>query len=279
MAVDALSVAKLAIYIVLVQPSIYVLFKHGRTGLMGWLFVNSFCVLRIVTDAMTIHPNTSKATLILASIGLAPLLFACAGILHEARLARDPSINNKLEWFWQLQYHAIVMAGMVLVIIGVVNVDSSSSSESKIHTSQTLVKAGAAVMVVAWLVLVFWSLISTRTRASRDLPSYRGGSILLHAVIWTLPFNGVRLVYSVASLILRTTHPNSSFLTSTAANVCLSVVEEILVVLILIVAGVRTRGLRKTVKTMEKYEPQPMQTGLQPLQQPYGNTQYHGGQY
>lgn len=102
---------------------------------------------------------------------------------------------------------------------------------------------------------------------------------LLHAVIWTLPFNGVRLVYAVTSLILRTTHPDSSFLTSTPATVCLSVVEEILVVLILIVAGVRTRGLRKTVKTMEKYEPQPMQTGLQPLQQqPYDSAQYQGGQ-
>ena len=84
MAVDALSVAKLAIYIVLVQPSIYVHFKHGKTGFLGWLYLNTFCVLRIVTDAMTIHPNTSEATLILASIGLAPLLFACVGILHEA---------------------------------------------------------------------------------------------------------------------------------------------------------------------------------------------------
>jgi hypothetical protein len=84
MSVDALSVAKLAIYIVLVQPSIYVFFKHGKLGFLGWLYVNTFCVLRIVTDALTIHPNTSKATLILAGIGMAPLLFACAGILHEA---------------------------------------------------------------------------------------------------------------------------------------------------------------------------------------------------
>lgn len=86
-------------------------------------------------------------------------------------------------------------------------------------------------------------------------------------------------MYAVTSLILRVTRPDSNFLTSTAASVCLSVVEEILVVIILVVAGVRTRGLCKTRKTMEKYEPQPMQTGLQPLQPQYGNTQYQGAQY
>ncbi|CAK7218492.1 hypothetical protein SEUCBS140593_003565 [Sporothrix eucalyptigena] len=274
MGVDALSAAKLAIYIVLIQPSFYTLWKHGRTGLLGWFYLNAFCVLRIVTDAMTLHPNTGTATLILASIGLAPLLFATAGILHEARLAREPGMNNKIEWILQLQFHAIVIAGVVLVIIGIVSIEGKSNlTETTLHTNQHLVEAGAGVMVVAWLALVLWSLWSTRLRATADVPSFRGGTILLHAVIATLVFNGVRLVYAITSLILRITHPDSGFLTSTAASVCLSVVPELLVVIIFLVGGLRTRNLRKTMKTMNKYTAQPLQTGMQPMPAQY-NSQY-----
>ncbi|CAK7217479.1 hypothetical protein SCUCBS95973_003166 [Sporothrix curviconia] len=279
MTVDALSVAKLAIYIILVQPTFYLIWKHGRTGILGWLYVNLFCVLRIVTDAMTLHPNTSTATLILASIGMAPLLFACAGILHEARLARDPSINAKMEWFLQLQFHTIVIGAVVLVIVGVVKIEGKNITESTLHTSQSLVKAGAGVIVLAFVVLAVWSLLSMRVRRSTDIPSYRGGSILLHAILATLPFNGIRLVYSVAALILRTTHPTSGFITSTAASVCLSVVPEMLVVIILILGGLRTRHLRETVKTMAKYSAQPMQTGMQPMPSQYPVQRPQQGQY
>lgn len=84
--VDALSTAKLVIYIILSQPALYVAFKHGRPGFLGWLYVQLFCGLRLVTDALTIKPGlaSTEVTMILSSIGLAPLLFACAGVLHEA---------------------------------------------------------------------------------------------------------------------------------------------------------------------------------------------------
>ncbi|CAK7236604.1 hypothetical protein SBRCBS47491_009695 [Sporothrix bragantina] len=278
MAVDALSAAKLAIYIILVQPTFFILWKHGLPGLLGWLYLNLFCVLRIVTDAMTLHPNTSTATLILASIGMAPLLFACAGILHEARLARDPRVNPKMEWILQLQFHAVVIGATVLVIVGVVKIEGKDITEATLHTSQSLVKAGAAIIVLAFIVLAIWSILSMRTRGTSDVPSYRGGSILLHAILATLPFNGIRLIYSVTSLILRTTHPTSGFLTSTAASVCLSVVPEILVVIILIVGGLRTYNLRQTVKTMTKYDAQPMQTGMQPMLPQYPAHYTQGGE-
>jgi hypothetical protein len=87
--VSGVPIAQLVIFAVLFQPSIYVLYKHGKRGLLGWIGIQSFCVVRIVGSILQIMQeknNTASnlATLILASIGLSPLLLACLGILHEA---------------------------------------------------------------------------------------------------------------------------------------------------------------------------------------------------
>lgn len=82
---DSIAAAKLAIYIILSQPAFYCLFKHGKTGFLGWFYVQLFCILRVVTGALGLHgSNTSTTTAILSSIGLSPLLLAASGILHEA---------------------------------------------------------------------------------------------------------------------------------------------------------------------------------------------------
>lgn len=82
---DSISAAKLAIYIVFAQPALYCLFKHGKVGFLGWFYVQTFCVLRIVTGGIGLHgSNTSTGSIILSSIGLSPLLLAASGVLHEA---------------------------------------------------------------------------------------------------------------------------------------------------------------------------------------------------
>lgn len=82
---DSIAAAKLALYIILAQPAIYCLFKHGKTGFIGWLYVQIFCVLRITTGGIGLHGSSSSTgTVILNSIGLSPLLLAASGILHEA---------------------------------------------------------------------------------------------------------------------------------------------------------------------------------------------------
>lgn len=81
--IDSLSVATCAIYAVLAFPVLYLLYRHGRIGLLGWLYLFFFCTLRIIGGALAVH-NTSAAASIISSIGLSPLLLATAGILHEA---------------------------------------------------------------------------------------------------------------------------------------------------------------------------------------------------
>lgn len=85
---DPLAVAEIIIYIILLQPTFVILWKHGRHGILGWSCVQLFCLLRIVGNVVILHEDAIHATdskaLLIGSIGLSPLLLATAGILHEA---------------------------------------------------------------------------------------------------------------------------------------------------------------------------------------------------
>ncbi|OJJ42123.1 hypothetical protein ASPZODRAFT_20769 [Penicilliopsis zonata CBS 506.65] len=250
MAIDKLSAAKLIIYLILVQPATYALFKHGKPGILGWLYLQMFCVLRIVTDAMTLHPNNnSEITLILSSIGLSPLLFSCAGILHEARLARNPRLSHKREWVYQILYHIIIFMATGLVVVAVMRLENKGPGS----LTNLLLRCGAGIIATGWLVLSIWSLISLRSSVVKAAPTFEGGRILLLGIVWALPFNAIRLVYAVTSLLLEAKASSSVFLTSTAIEICLSVVPEMIVAIILVVAGVKTRNMRRDSKMPWKY--------------------------
>lgn len=85
----SLVIASLAIYLFLLQPVTYCLWKHGKQGILGWIALHSLCVIRIVGNAVQLnaynnHSTGGIATLILQSVGLSPLILAAVGILHEA---------------------------------------------------------------------------------------------------------------------------------------------------------------------------------------------------
>ena len=86
---DHLATATLIIYAILLQPTLYCFWAHGRHGFLGWFYLQIFCLLRIVGNAVELHaatnlnPKSSHVQLI-NNIGLSPLLLATAGILHEA---------------------------------------------------------------------------------------------------------------------------------------------------------------------------------------------------
>lgn len=86
---DGVSIAQLVIFCPLLLPSFYILIKHSRKGILGWLYLHILIIIKIVAAAITIHDevsgnSVSEASLILQSVGLSPLLLSTAGILHEA---------------------------------------------------------------------------------------------------------------------------------------------------------------------------------------------------
>lgn len=76
----------LAIYLALLLPAAYNLWKHGFRYLawVGWGYFTIFCTLRIVGSAMQISDPESTGAAIISGVGLSPLTIAAGGILHEA---------------------------------------------------------------------------------------------------------------------------------------------------------------------------------------------------
>lgn len=95
---SGLSIAELVIYIVYLQPALFLLWKHGRRGFLGWFYVQVFCVLRIVGSIIDLiaesNPSFTNDSLLISSIGLSPLVLGAASLLHEALVEPKPSSNN-----------------------------------------------------------------------------------------------------------------------------------------------------------------------------------------
>jgi len=93
-----LNIAQLAIYAALLIPVIYILFRHGGPGLIGWFYILAFCSLRVVGGVISLSsdkkgtPSTTAA--IISSIGLSPLIIGISGLLHEAYVS---IISTQLE--------------------------------------------------------------------------------------------------------------------------------------------------------------------------------------
>lgn len=79
---DPIATAQVVLYALLGPPALYVLVKHGRPGILGWLYLFVFCTLRVIGGAMSIAG--SEAAGIVSNIGLSPLLLAVTGIVHES---------------------------------------------------------------------------------------------------------------------------------------------------------------------------------------------------
>ena len=81
--ISNLVTAQLAIYAVLCLPILYILWHHGKIGILGWGYLFAFSILRVVGGAIAIGSNRSSAEII-SSVGISPLLLTVNGILHEA---------------------------------------------------------------------------------------------------------------------------------------------------------------------------------------------------
>ncbi|RDL37719.1 uncharacterized protein BP5553_05152 [Venustampulla echinocandica] len=239
----ALDVATLIIYLALAGPSLFVWWKHGRKGFLGWFYIHMFCGIRIVSSAVTLvnekqHNISVKVLLIISSIGLSPLLLACAGILHEARRARNPKVNNKLEWFLQINFHVIVGAAINLIIIALNKVENDHTDPAK----NTMLKIGYAVIAISWAILFVWTLVSRlnqKNQATDD--TARHGTMMLNAILICLPFFAVRVAYGALSLFL----DNDGFKKSNVDKIIMSVVPEAIVAVVFLLVGFVSRNMWK----------------------------------
>jgi prolipoprotein diacylglyceryltransferase len=83
---STLATAQLAIYAVLSIPVIYILYRHGKQGFLGWTYLLIFCVLRMTGTGMSLSNPASTGAIVISNIGISPLLLSILGIMHEGRV-------------------------------------------------------------------------------------------------------------------------------------------------------------------------------------------------
>ncbi|KAF4962382.1 hypothetical protein FSARC_9548 [Fusarium sarcochroum] len=243
-----LSTAELSIYAILVLPAIYILIKHGKPGLLGWLYLLVFFSLRIIGGGLALA-NSSAATLV-SSIGLSPLVLAAAGILHEARTHKFRHMNVKVEWIKVLHFHFLVMAGVAILAVGASGLQSNEPTSN----DSRLVKVGCAILLVAWLILSGWTIYSARSSSSAQKSDHRSlHSMLLYTVLISMIFIGIRIIYNLVALTSnnRSLNPSTGSLT---IRVFLSFLPELITVLLYLAAGLYTSKDRDVLRQGDEYE-------------------------
>jgi hypothetical protein len=78
-----------AFFSLTLPPALYILYAHRRGSLLGWLMVFNFCILRVISNVMQIKAAdgatySAVGVQVVESVGMATLLPAGVGILHEA---------------------------------------------------------------------------------------------------------------------------------------------------------------------------------------------------
>ena len=206
-----LSSVELALYALLVPLALYVAYRHGRHGLLGYFYLNISIAVRIAAAICQLIDNNntitpSIATAVLSSIGISPLLLAVSGILHELHhylLLQASSTNadneKKSRWplFIQIQIHTICTVGMTLLIIGSVHLAEAQSS-SDANAAYKLRSAGAVLWFVTWLGLmqyIAWFFFRYR-RMQQETKSFRSTILLRNWTLVALLFGGAKVVYA-----------------------------------------------------------------------------------
>ncbi|KNG85062.1 integral membrane protein [Aspergillus nomiae NRRL 13137] len=265
---SSILVAQLALYAPLTLPTIYLLCSHGRHGLLAWLYLLAFCVLRVTGAAMGLNDPRNAGTQIISSIGLSPLLLSIDGILHEAyvlpKLTQDRTLFPENLLFSPQQTNRMgiygahpcpLATGVAMVGVGAGGLLSDMAKDSDLSN----LKVGMVLMEVAWAVLVSWGLWtlwngrgwgwkSGRNRGAPAGLARREGILLLTGALIALPLLEISVIYMLVAEFTQRADLNPTT-GSLAVRVVLGFFPELLAAIVLVFVGIMTRGKALELET------------------------------
>jgi hypothetical protein len=174
----ALNISQIVIFGLLTPPATYCLFKHGKSGLLGWLFVVSFCFIRTLGAILQYRDEQNNTVTlsaqIVSNLGITPLLLATAGLLHESRWNFSPSLQaaaarkpiSFMKWIFIFQFHTLISVGIILILTHATDLNdvlTTGQLPSGDDSKYTQVKIGFGILVLGWTVLTLWTLVSWRS--------------------------------------------------------------------------------------------------------------------
>jgi len=244
-----LDVVILVYYIPVFPLCVWVVIKHGFGRQVGWIYLAVLATLRIVGASTGIannsHPSIGllETTTITYSIGLTPLLLAMLGIIQRVNEGMPtPSFPPRMTRLITIP----ILVGLIMGIIG--GTDAFSSNPNSRKSGVTDTKVAIILFLVAFFVLAGISLL-TLLKIGQVID---GEKRLLWAVIASLPFLLVRLIYS---LIVDFDRSSTIFSLTSTRNVAvvvqaiMSVAMEFIVVALYLAAGFTVRTIpRSTVQ-------------------------------
>lgn len=102
------------------------------------------------------------------------------------RFYRLPRLDQKLETVLALAFHILVVGGVALTAAGSAKLQNHDQPFEKIEKAEKIVKAGIAILAVAWGVLVGFAALSfTAPRATNSSSVMRAGTVVSYS---SLPF-------------------------------------------------------------------------------------------
>lgn len=214
-ATSDLYIVELLVYLVLFPITLYLGYRHGKAGFLGYFYLSAICAVRIAADVVSLLPANRDAshptitTAILSSIGLSPLLLALSGFLHEAHVRlvdvtqgpRQAKATKRWLWVMQIQIHGTSILGIVLAIVGTLNLDSAQTTltPGEINNDDKLRSAGAVILLVLWVLLLQYAFYLGHV--ARNVRISSAGKIdYQQMVLWTLfamPYAGLRCISTV----------------------------------------------------------------------------------
>ncbi|KAI9747203.1 MAG: Phosphotransferase enzyme, partial [Chaenotheca gracillima] len=241
------SIAQIVIYVPILFVSIALIFRDGFTRSGGWIGVNIFALIRIIGSSMELatiaKPDVvglNVGSAILSAVGLSPLLLAALGLLR--RLAASSRGPGKAHWTDTIHVHAIqllVIVGLALALVGGFH-SGSDYEHTGTYSPQTISKVATVLFIVSLLAIGVVTHLTSRKLFAMGSNSDKP---LMLAVIASLPFLLVRLVYSILTNFVNKPQYNTLD-GSVTVWVCVSVIEEMITCLIYETAGFMARGER-----------------------------------
>lgn len=156
-----------------------------------------------------------------------------------------PKSQRPFDTPYLIFFHILVSTAIALVASGASKLSDTTLPPDQMKRSHGLVKGGMVLLLLGWISLAIVTLATFQyasIRGSGKMTAFEGGRKLLFAVAFSIPFLGIRVLESLIFFFSQNPllNPVSG---SLGLRVGLQVIEEIIVTLSLMTAGILTRNI------------------------------------
>lgn len=245
---EGVSIGEIAVYIPALLIAAWLAAHHGFGRSAGWLFLIIFALARIIGASLQIATISDPTNIglytgyaILQNVALSPLMLAALGLLsrliENINRTHHTIINSRFLKLIEL----VITVALILGIVGGINASNDFTKTGK-FTPGSLSKVGTGLFIACYIAIVLSTILISFSVGHAS----HGEKRIIFAVMLSLPFLLVRLVYSIMSTF--STDKDFNLLSgSIVMLLAVAAVEELVIVIIYEAVGL-------TLQQVPRYE-------------------------